>query len=168
MTRANLLLLVALIVSSVYLVRVAYESRRLFAALDRAQGEERSLANEGERLKTELRSQATPLRVERVARDRLAMRTATPAVTQYVTYGRAASAPWSPPRRREARRDPAGDAKARAAPGVRSVNYSTSPLLAAPTPPWRSKLLVALVGLGFMRPARPGRLRAAGRTRRSS
>ena len=40
-------------------------------------------------------------------------------------------------------------AKARPAGSVRSVNYSTSPLLAAPTPPWRSKLLVALVGLGF-------------------
>jgi len=39
--------------------------------------------------------------------------------------------------------------KARPATSVRSVNYSTSPLLAAPTPPWRSKLLVALVGLGF-------------------
>ena len=36
-------------------------------------------------------------------------------------------------------------AKARA----KSFNYSTSPLLATPTPPWRSKLLVALVGLGF-------------------
>ena len=32
---------------------------------------------------------------------------------------------------------------------VKSVNYSTSPLLATPTPPWRSKLLVAMVGLGF-------------------
>jgi cell division protein FtsI (penicillin-binding protein 3) len=40
-------------------------------------------------------------------------------------------------------------AKARAPVSVRSVNYSTSPLLATPTPPWRSKLLVALVGLGF-------------------
>ena len=32
---------------------------------------------------------------------------------------------------------------------MRSVSYSTSPLLASPTPPWRSKFLVALVGLGF-------------------
>ncbi|HWK82592.1 MAG TPA: penicillin-binding protein 2 [Caldimonas sp.] len=39
--------------------------------------------------------------------------------------------------------------KSRAAASVKSVNYSTSPLLATPTPPWRSKLLVALVGLGF-------------------
>lgn len=92
MTRINLLLLVALVISSVYLVRVSYESRRLFAALDRAQSEARQLDIEHERLKAEKQSQATPLRVERVARDRLAMRSATPAVTQYVTYA-AASAP---------------------------------------------------------------------------
>src|SRR5215212_2789436 len=35
----------------------------------------------------------------------------------------------------------------RTAPSVRSVRYSTSPLLASRTPPWRSKFLVALVGL---------------------
>ncbi len=84
MTRLNVLLLVVLLMSSIYLVRVSYESRRLFATLDKAQNEERALDNDSERLKTELRSQATPLRVERTARDRLAMRTATPAVTQYV------------------------------------------------------------------------------------
>ncbi|MBV8471128.1 MAG: penicillin-binding protein 2 [Burkholderiaceae bacterium] len=32
---------------------------------------------------------------------------------------------------------------------ARGVNYSTSPLLAAKTPPWRSRFLVALVGLAF-------------------
>ncbi len=93
MTRINILMLVALLVSSIYLVRVSYESRRLFTALDKAQSEERALDADSERLKTELRSQATPLRVERTARDRLAMRTATPAVTQYVELPAAASAP---------------------------------------------------------------------------
>ena len=92
MTRLNLVFLVALIVSSIYLVRVTYESRRLFAALDKAQGELRALDHDAERLKTELRSQATPLRVERTARERLAMRAATPAVTQYVTLPTAAPA----------------------------------------------------------------------------
>jgi cell division protein FtsL len=92
MTRLNVLLLLVLIASSLYLVRVSYESRRLFAELDKAQGEEHSLDNDSERLKTELRTQATPLRVERTARERLAMRVATPAVTQYVTLP-AASAP---------------------------------------------------------------------------
>jgi cell division protein FtsI (penicillin-binding protein 3) len=32
---------------------------------------------------------------------------------------------------------------------VRAVTYSTSPLLASKTPPWRSKFLVAVVGLSF-------------------
>ena len=36
-----------------------------------------------------------------------------------------------------------------AAVSVRSVNYATSPLLASKTPPWRSRLLVAMVGIGF-------------------
>ena len=35
------------------------------------------------------------------------------------------------------------------AASVRSVCYTTSPLLASKTPPWRSKLLVALVGSAF-------------------
>ena len=34
--------------------------------------------------------------------------------------------------------------------GVRSVNYATSPLLASKTPPWRSRFVVALVGLAFL------------------
>ena len=92
MTRLNVLLLIALICSSVYLVHVSHESRRLFAELDRARSEERLLDNEFERLKSDKQSQATPLRVEKTAREKLAMRTATPAVTQYVTYARAASA----------------------------------------------------------------------------
>jgi cell division protein FtsI (penicillin-binding protein 3) len=33
---------------------------------------------------------------------------------------------------------------------VRSVNYASSPLLASKTPSWRSKLFVAMVGLGFL------------------
>jgi cell division protein FtsL len=91
MTRLNLALLLALIVSGLYLVRVSYDSRRLYGALDIAQGDARKLEIEHERLKSEKQSQATPLRVERVARDKLAMRTATPAVTEYVTYPPAAS-----------------------------------------------------------------------------
>jgi cell division protein FtsI (penicillin-binding protein 3) len=37
-----------------------------------------------------------------------------------------------------------------AAQSVRGVNYSTSPLLASKTPPWRSRFIVMLVGLGFV------------------
>ena len=93
MTRFNLLLLAALLLSSMYLVRVSHESRRLFAELDKARSEERLLDSEFERLKSDKQSQATPLRVEKMAREKLAMRNATPAVTQYVTYSGAASAP---------------------------------------------------------------------------
>ena len=92
MTRLNLLLLVALIASGIALVRVSYDSRRLYAALDKAQAEERRLEVDHERLQAEKQSQATPSRVEAVARQQLAMRTATPAVTNYVTYARASGA----------------------------------------------------------------------------
>lgn len=92
MSRLNLFLLLVLLASSVYLVRVSYEARRLFAELDRAQSQERQLDSEFERLKAERQAQATPLRVEKTARDKLAMRSATPAVTQYVVDGPAASA----------------------------------------------------------------------------
>ena len=85
MSRFNVLLLLVLLASSVYLVRVSYDARRLFTELDRARSEERLLDSEHERLKAEKQAQATPLRVEKTARDKLAMRTATPAVTQYVT-----------------------------------------------------------------------------------
>ena len=91
MTRLNVLLLIGLIFSAIYLVRVSHESRRLFADLDKARNEERLLASEFERLKSDKQSQATPLRVEKTARDKLAMRSATPAVTQYVSRGAAAS-----------------------------------------------------------------------------
>ena len=80
----NLLLLAVLLASCLYLVKTAYESRRLFAALDRAKNEQSQLDTEFKRLDAEAKAQATNLRVEKVAREKLHMRTATPAVTQYV------------------------------------------------------------------------------------
>ena len=91
MTRLNVVLLIVLLLSSIYLVRVSYDVRRLFTALDRAQSEERQLDTEHERLKAEKQAQATPLRVEKTAREKLAMRTATPAITHYVTWSRGAA-----------------------------------------------------------------------------
>ena len=92
MTKLNVLLLAALLVSSGYLVRVSYDGRRLYGELDRARNEQHRLDIEHERLSAERQTQATPLRIERTARDRLAMRSATPAITQYVTYGPATAA----------------------------------------------------------------------------
>lgn len=84
MTRLTVLLVIALVASSLYLVRSAYEARRLFAELDRARGQQRQLELEHKRLEAERHAQATNLRVEKVARERLAMRGATPALTLYV------------------------------------------------------------------------------------
>jgi cell division protein FtsL len=85
MTRLNLVLLIALIASALYLVRTQYESRRLYAELDKAGSEARRLEVEHERLQVERRAQATPLRVEKLAKEQLQMRPASPAITQYVT-----------------------------------------------------------------------------------
>ncbi len=93
MSRFNVILLIALIFSSVSLIRVSHEARRLFNELDRARTEDRVLESDYERLKSEKQSQATPLRVEKAARDRLAMRSATPAVTMYLNDISQASAP---------------------------------------------------------------------------
>jgi cell division protein FtsL len=82
--KLNLLLLLALLGSAIFLVRTSYEGRRLFAAVDRAKNEQSRLDIEYNRLEAERQAQATHLRVEKVAREKLQMRTATPAVTQYV------------------------------------------------------------------------------------
>ena len=88
MTRLNLVLLIAVIASALYLVRTQYESRRLFAEIDKLNGDAHKLEIEHERLQVEKRGQATPLRVEKLAKEQLQMRTASPAITQYVTLGK--------------------------------------------------------------------------------
>ncbi len=86
MTRINLVLLLAVVLSAIYLVNIQYESRRLFTELDKAQAEERRLSSELERLKVEKRAQATSARVEKLAREKLQMRLVLPAITTYVGY----------------------------------------------------------------------------------
>ena len=92
MTRLNLVLLVAVIVSALYLVRTQYESRTLTTDLDKATSEARKLETDSERLQVEKRAQATPLRVEKLAKEQLQMRTASPAITQYVSLKGASAA----------------------------------------------------------------------------
>lgn len=87
MARLNLVLLLAVLVSALYLVHTQYESRRLYVELEKTAAQSRKLATESERLQVEKRAEATPLKIERLARDQLKMRTATPAITQYVKYG---------------------------------------------------------------------------------
>ena len=95
MNKVHLLLMIALLGSCLALVRSAYESRRVFAELDKARQEQRRLEADYKRLDAERQAQGTHLRVEKVAREKLRMHTATPGVTSYVddSVANMASAP---------------------------------------------------------------------------
>jgi len=84
MSRLNVLLLILAVASALYVVHSQYEARRLFVELEAARKEGQRLQVEQERLQVEHRAQATPLRVEQLARQQLQMRPANPAITQYV------------------------------------------------------------------------------------
>jgi cell division protein FtsL len=84
MTRVGLLLLAALLASSLVAVNNAYEARRVFSELDRARQVQAQLDAEYKRLDAERQAQGTHLLVEKAAREKLKMRTASPAVTTYV------------------------------------------------------------------------------------
>jgi cell division protein FtsL len=87
MTRLNLVLLLAVLASALYLVRTQYESRRLYVELEKAAAQSHKLETEKERLQVEKSAQATPSRVEKLAKETLKMHSVTPAITQYVTQG---------------------------------------------------------------------------------
>ena len=89
MLRLNILLVAVLLGSCVWLIRSSHESRRLVYELEKSQSAARELQLEFERLELDKRAQATPLRVEKLAREKLRMFGNNPAVTHYV----AASAP---------------------------------------------------------------------------
>ena len=93
MTKLNVLLLVALLASSLLAVNNAYQSRRVFSELDRARQAQAQLDAEFKRLDAERQSQGTHLLVEKAAREKLKMRTASPAVTVYVFDSAASAVP---------------------------------------------------------------------------
>ncbi|MEI7738498.1 MAG: cell division protein FtsL [Betaproteobacteria bacterium] len=84
MTRLNVLILAMVMFTAFYLVRTQYESRRLYTEFDHARSEGRKIELEKERLEVERRYQGTSLRVEKVAKEQLHMKSVTPAITQYV------------------------------------------------------------------------------------
>lgn len=85
MTRINILLMLAVIGSALYLVHTQYESRRLVTELDRANAESHKLEVEYNRLDVERGAEATPVRVEKLAREQIKMHSITPAITLYAT-----------------------------------------------------------------------------------
>jgi len=97
LVRLNFILAIALILSGLYLVRISYESRRLFAEIESAHGAERQLEADRRRLEAERQTQATHLRVETTARTKLGMRAATPGSTTYVVDAGLAAAPGNAP-----------------------------------------------------------------------
>jgi cell division protein FtsL len=89
--KLNALLIAALLVSALLLVKTAFESRQLFAAIDSARAERTQLDAEFKRLDAEAQAQSTNMRVERVARDKLGMSRAPQGVMTYVFDGAAAA-----------------------------------------------------------------------------
>ena len=67
MLRINLLLLLAVMTSAIFLVHTQYESRRLYTQLDRAHAQAKRLDAEHEQLVLEKRAQATSARVQHIA-----------------------------------------------------------------------------------------------------
>lgn len=83
MNRIHLLLALMVIATALYLVGVQYESRKLTVQIYKAQDEARKLELEQQRLHVEKRARATPLRVETIARQKLAMQNPSPGMTHY-------------------------------------------------------------------------------------
>ena len=79
MTKLDVILLAMLLASSLLAVNNAYESRRVFSELDRARQVQVLDADEAAD-----EALSMHLLVEKAAREKLKMRTASPAVTAYV------------------------------------------------------------------------------------
>jgi len=98
MLRLNVLLVAVLLVSCVWLIRSSHESRTLVYELEKSQSAARELQIDFERLELDKRAQATPLRVEKLAREKLRMFGNNPGVTHYVSASAgSASAPTDAP-----------------------------------------------------------------------
>ena len=95
MTRLNLLLLALAMGSALLVIRVQYEARRTFAALDSARQRAQQLQLDHDRLQVEVRALSVPARIEGLARGALGMVAVTAARTDFVhaPSGVAASIP---------------------------------------------------------------------------
>lgn len=95
--RLNIALAAALLLSSFWLIDSSHESRRLFVALEKARAQSSELQIEFDRLQVDKRAQATPLRVEKLARAKLKMFDSSPARTHYVALSEAGQVVASSP-----------------------------------------------------------------------
>jgi cell division protein FtsL len=79
MVRTNLVLLVAILMCALGVVTSQHKARSLFQAIEAEQERERHLEVEFGQLQLELSTWATSPRIEKIAREKLKMRTPDPA-----------------------------------------------------------------------------------------
>jgi len=88
--RLNLLLLVVAVICALSVVTSQHKARRLFQALESEQERADQLDIEFDQLQIELSTWATSPRIEKIAREKLKMRTPEPAKVLVVVSGEAA------------------------------------------------------------------------------
>lgn len=84
MTRVNIALVVAVMATAFALVHTQYQSRRLYAAVDKARAQASELDIEWESLRAQRRTAAAPARVQQIARTELDMRSPNASTTIYL------------------------------------------------------------------------------------
>jgi len=94
MVRLNLLLLVLIVVSALALITSQHQSRKLYSELQVEQAAAKRFEEEIARLQVEQSSWSTPSRIEKVARERLAMR--IPEASRIRVLGTEASVAGAP------------------------------------------------------------------------
>ena len=97
MVRLNILLLLAILVCALGVVTSQHKARKLFQAIEAEQERARQLDIEFGQLQLELSTWATSPRIEKIAREKLKMR--TPEAARIITARRRASRPSGAPRR---------------------------------------------------------------------
>ena len=79
MLRLNILLLLLVVICSLGVVTSQHKARKVFQSLEAEQDRAKQLDVEFGQLQLELSTWATPPRIEKIARDKLRMRTPEPA-----------------------------------------------------------------------------------------
>jgi len=81
--KLNLLLMIVVLASAVFLVRTQYNARQAFMALEKATQQARTLDSEHETLEVEKRDAASNSKVENLASSRLGMHTSPAGSIRY-------------------------------------------------------------------------------------
>lgn len=92
----NLLLLLVLIISSLYVVRLQHESRLLYTDIANESNAQEELELDYRRLQQDRQNLVTPWRIEQNAQSRLQMKQASLGVTQYIPVNTDAIAEFTP------------------------------------------------------------------------